>query len=232
MLQDMLALAGRTLPEHADSYAGVYEQWKALNATQTLSKERLQLALGVAWPEKVISQIDGDAIVLSRPSTGDRIPAILIKGHGPAALVVHPKGAAAGLQSPEVKALVKQNRPVLLIDVFQTGSAVAPRHRSHEHFLTFNLSDDACRVQDILTALAFLQQSSSKPVELIGLGDAAVWSYFAAAVAPGPIGLHADISGFHGTDDDFLHFLNVPGIQRAGGLNAAKLALSVQSAAK
>ncbi len=232
MLQDMLALSGRTLPANAASYAGVYAQWKALNASQTLSKERLQLALGVTWPEKVISQLDGDAIILSRPSIGDHIPAILVAGQAPPALVVHPKGAAAALQTPEVAALIKQNRLVLLIDSFQTGSAVAPRDRSHQHFLTFNLGDDACRVQDILTALAFLQQSSSKPVELIGLGNAAIWSYFAAAVAPSPIHLHADLAGFTGTDEDFLHILNVPGIQRAGGLNAAKLALAVQSAAK
>ena len=232
MLQDMLVLSGRTLPANATSYAGVYGQWKALNANQTFSKERLQLALGVTWPEKVISQTDGDAIILSRPSIGDHIPAILIAGQGPPALVVHPKGAAAGLQTPEVAALIKQNRLVLLIDGFQTGSAVAPRNRAHQHFLTFNLSDDACRVQDILTALAFLQQTSSKRVELIGLGNAAVWSYFAAAVAPTPIQLHADLAGFTGTDEDFLHILNVPGIQRAGGLNAARLALAVQSAAK
>jgi hypothetical protein len=232
MLQDMLALSGRTLPAHAASYQEVFQQWKALDANQLFTQERLQLALGVTWPEKVVSQLDGDAIVLSRPSIGDRIPAILIAGEGPAALVVHPKGAAAALQTPEVAALVKQHRLVLLIDAFQTASAIAPRNRSHQHFLTFNLSDDACRVQDILTALAFLQQSSSKPVELIGLGDAAVWSYFAAAVAPVPIHLHADLANFSGSDEDFLRVLNVPGIQRAGGLNAAKLALTVQSAAK
>jgi dienelactone hydrolase len=227
MLQDMLALAGRTLPERAASYQGVFEQWKTLNSVQSSTKERLQLALGVTWPEKVASHLDGDAIVLSRPSVGDRIPAILIAGQGPATLVVHPKGAAAAMQTPEVAALVKQQRLVLLIDAFQTAGAIAPRNRSHKHFLTFNLSDDACRVQDILTALAFLQQSSSKPVELIGLGDAAVWSYFAAAVASAPINLHADIANFSGSDEDFLRVLNVPGIQRAGGLSAAKLALTV-----
>jgi hypothetical protein len=227
-LQDMLALAGRALPQDAASYQGVFQQWKALGSNQTLTKERLELALGVTWPAKVASQLDGDALILSRPSIGDRIPAVLIPGDGPAALVVHPKGAAAALKTSEVAALVKQHRLVLAIDAFQTGSAIAPRNRSHEHFLTFNLSDDACRVQDILTALAFLQQSSSKPVELIGLGDAAVWSYFAAAVAPVPIDVHADLAGFTGTDEDFLRVLNVPDIQRAGGLSAAKLALAVQ----
>jgi dienelactone hydrolase len=225
MLQDMLALQGRTLPSGAVSYDGVYKQWQALNTDLTSAKERLQLALGIAWPEKVVSENTAGGTVLSRPSVGDRVPGILVEGRGPAALVIDPKGAASAKQSPEVAALMKEHRRVLLIDTFQTGSAIAPRNRSHEHFLTFNFSDDACRVQDILTALAFLHQSSG-PVELIGLGNAGVWAYFAAAVAPIPVTLHADISNFNGTDEAFLRVLNVPGIQRAGGLQAAKLALN------
>jgi len=230
MLQDMLALQGRTLPEHAVSYDGVYKQWQALNADQTAAKERLQLAFGAQWPETVISEKTENGIVLSRPSVGDRVPGMLIEGRAPAALVIDPKGAAAARQSPEVATLLKQHRRVLLIDVFQTGSAAAPRNRSHEHFLAFNLSDDACRVQDVLTALAFLQKSQTEPVQLVGVGDAAVWSYFAAALAPKPLELRADVSNFSGKDDDFLRVLNVPGIQRAGGLDAAKFI--VQSAAK
>jgi hypothetical protein len=228
MLQDMLALSGRALPEHAASYQDVYKLWQGLNTDQTSAKERLQLALGTQWPDKVISEKTESGIVLSRPSIGDRIPGILIEGRGPTALVIDPKGAVPGRQSPEVAALLKQHRRVLLIDAFQTGSAAAPRDRSHEHFLTFNLSDDACRVQDILTALAFLQKTPSETIELVGLGDAAVWSYFAAAVSPAPAKLHADISSFTGTDDDFLRLFNVPDIQRAGGLAAAKFALAKQ----
>ena len=139
--------------------------------------------------------------------------------------IIDPKGASAAQQRPKVQDFIKQKRRVLLIDVFQAASAAAPRNRSHNHFLTFNLSDDACGVQDILTALAFLQKSQSKPVELVGSGDAAIWSYFAAAVAPAAVDLHADISSFKGSDEEFLRVLNVPGIQRAGGL-AAKLALT------
>lgn len=224
MLQDMLALQGRKLPDHAADYAGVYQQWQALNTT--LSKERLQLAIGAEWPAKVVSEKTADGIVLSRPNVGDRVPAILIEGKGPAVLVVDPKGAASARQSPEVAELIKQKRRILLIDAFQTGSAVAPRNRSHNHFLTFNFSDDACRIQDILTAAAFL----GGPVEVLGLHEAAVWSYFAAAVSPIPLKLRSETANFNGTDDEFLRVLNIPGIQRGGGLEAAKLALK-QSAA-
>jgi hypothetical protein len=192
----------------------------------TLSKERLQHAIGAEWPTKVISEKTADGIVLSRPAVGDRVPGILIEGKGPVVLVIDPKGAAAARQNAEVAALIKENRRILLLDAFQTGTAVSPRNRSHNHFLTFNFSDDACRVQDILTAAAFL----GGPVEVLGLGDAAVWSYFAAAVSPTPLKLRAPIVNFIGSDEDFLRVLNIPGIQRAGGLQAAKLVLK-QSAA-
>ena len=225
-LQDMLALQGRKLPDNAVDYAGVYQQWQALNTDTTLSKERLQHAIGAEWPTKVISEKTADGIVLSRPAVGDRVPGILIEGKGPVVLVIDPKGAAAARQNAEVAALIKENRRILLLDAFQTGTAVSPRNRSHNHFLTFNFSDDACRVQDILTAAAFL----GGPVEVLGLGDAAVWSYFAAAVSPTPLKLRAPIVNFIGSDEDFLRVLNIPGIQRAGGLQAAKLVLK-QSAA-
>ena len=109
----------------------------------------------------------------------------------------------------------------MLIDAFQTGSAVAPRDRSHKYFLTFNRSDDANRVQDILTALQFLKQSGHSDISLVGLDNAAVWATFAAAVAKMPVQLDAKLGDFRGDDEDFIKRFFVPGIQRAGGLQAA-----------
>jgi hypothetical protein len=61
------------------------------------------------------------------------------------------------------------------------------------------------------------------PIELVALGaSAAVEATFAAAVAPIPVSLKADTSAFHGTDDDFIQYFNVPGIQLAGGWPAAE----------
>jgi hypothetical protein len=109
-----------------------------------------------------------------------------------------------------------------MIDAFQTGTAVAPRDRSVKYFQTFNQTDDACRVQDILTALSFLKQSGFENVRVVGVGKAAVWAQFAAAVAEIPVSLEGDLSGFTGKDSDFLNAFFVPGIQRAGGLKAAR----------
>jgi hypothetical protein len=167
----------------------------------------------------VLSQVDGGHILLGRPGIGDRIPGIWVKGSNPPVLVVDADGADAARRTPEVARLVDAGRSVLMIDAFQTGSAVAPRDRSVRNFLTFNKTDDANRVQDILTALAWLNAPHTR---LVGLGKAAVWCLFAAAVSRQPVDLQADIGGFTGADQDYIDGFFVPGIQRAGGLRAAR----------
>ena len=203
-LQDMLALFGRTPPAGALTYDQIFEQWKhrAPRDSPAQEKDALLRTLGAEWPERVLN----DDKALSRAGQGDRVPYTFIDGKGAPALIVggSPKDAPAG-------------RPALLIEVFKT------RDQSGKHFSAFNHSDDQLRVQDILTALAWLHQKyPTAPVELIGVGTApAVWAEFAAAVAPVPVRLKGDRSAFRGTDEDFLKYFNVPGIQLAGGLAAA-----------
>jgi dienelactone hydrolase len=228
MLQNMLALANRKLPDNALTYPQIFAQWQKTakkqfdeTSSRDALRQRLQLAFAAEWPSEVSSQPGGETIVLSRPGAGDRIPGIWIDGKGTPAVVVHADGAAAARQDPVTAQLLKSGRPVLLIDAFQTGSAVAPRDRSYRVFTGFNQSDDACRVQDVLTALAFVHQKYAGEVELVGVGKGALWARFAAAVAPIPVKLRADTSWFHGSDDEFVKDFNVPLIQRAGGLGAA-----------
>jgi dienelactone hydrolase len=228
-LQDMLALYGRALPPNALGYQQLVEQWIAAATRQSeesseprVLRERLSLALGSEWPARVLSERSGEKIVLSRQGWGDRVPGIGIAGGKQAVLVVHPEGAEAARTIPAVRELTQSRASVLLIDTFQTGSAIAPRDRSVKHFAAFNQTDDACRVQDILTALAFLKQSGHSEISLIGVGKAAVWALFAAAVAGTPVSLDADLAGFGGSDSDFVDKFFVPGIQRAGGLRAAR----------
>ncbi len=219
-LQDMLVLMNRKLPDNAVSFEQFFNEWKRFSNEQTADRrERLSYALAAEWPREVLSQTEGERILLSRAGKGDRIPGIWLKGSGAPAVVVHPDGAQAARHSPEAAKLIAAGRPVLLIDAFQTGTAVAPRDRSVKMFLTFNKSDDANRVQDILTALAWLHTPKT---HLVGLGKAAVWCLFAAAVAGEPVDLEANLGSFTGADQQFLDSFFVPGIQRAGGLQAAK----------
>jgi dienelactone hydrolase len=238
MLQDMLALSGRTLPANALTYAQIFEQWKRMaeaqrdsGAPETL-REALRLALAAEWPEKVESRRDGEGrdsqgrdgqgMLLSRPGAGDRVPGVWFEGRGAPALIVDPDGAAAARQTAAFREIRAAGRPVLFIDAFQTGTAVAPRDRGVRNFLTFNASDDQCRVQDILTALAYLHRDHPESIELIGMKKAGIWAQFAAAVAPVSVKLRREGTVFSGSDDDFIRDFPVPGIQRAGGLRAAE----------
>jgi len=224
----MLALHERSLPEGAGNYAQLFRQWTeaasrqlgGMNDPEHL-RELLALAIKAEQPPEAVAYEQGEQIVLGRPGVGDRVPARWFPGRGQAALIVHESGSEAGLRSPEAAAPRAAGRPVLLIDAFQTGAAVAPRNRSHRHFLTFNLSDDACRVQDILTALRWLARHSTGPVEATGIGRGAVWMLFAAALAREPVKLNGNLGAFQGSDQDFIGRFFVPGIQRAGGLRAA-----------
>jgi len=153
-LQDMLALYGRALPPNALRYEQLVEQWIAAATRQAeetseprVLRERLSLAMGSEWPAHVLSERSGERIVLSRQGRGDRVSGIGIAGGKQAALVVHPDGAEAARRLPAVQELTQNRASVLLIDAFQTASAVAPRNRSVKHFAAFNQSDDACRVR-------------------------------------------------------------------------------------
>jgi hypothetical protein len=144
-----------------------------------------------------------------------------IPGTGKAALVVHPDGSAAARASEDVAALLRDKRPVLMIDAFQTGNAKEPRKTDVPHFATFNRSEDQLRVQDIITALRWLETKGHSNVELIGLSNASIWTRFAAAVAPVKVTLNAKPVFFNGADTEFVNQFFVPGIQRAGGWKTA-----------
>jgi hypothetical protein len=105
---------------------------------------------------------------------------------------------------------------VLLIDLFQTGSARAERNRSAEMFLGFNVTDDAARVQDVAAAVA----SIGGPVEIRAEGRARWWALFGAAVSEGAR-FDFKPAEFQATDAELVRDFFVPGLQRAGGTEAA-----------
>jgi dienelactone hydrolase len=226
--QDLLALSNQRLPENALTYDQLLAQWIAAAKKQNdiadakSIRDRQRLALAAEWPQRVDNEPAGaDRIVLGRPGAGDRVPAVWIPGKGAAMLVVDAAGAAAGRNTEAAKEWVRAGRPLLALDVYQTGEAVAPRPEPGRQHLIFNKSDSANRVQDILTGLVFLVDKSTGQVTLAGSGEAAVWCIFAAAVAHSTVKLQADPGNFRGSDTDFIDHFFVPGIQRAGGLSGA-----------
>lgn len=197
-------------------------------------RERLRYAKAADWPAEVLHETEGERIVLSRTGAGDRVPGIWLPGKGAAALIVDPAGSAAARNSPQARDLIRSGRPVLMIDAYQTGAAIAARASSgsgedshSDHFpLVYSKSDAADRVQDILTALAFLNRAGSSPTTLIPVGEAAIWAFFAAAVAPVHVSVSADAHDFAGEDQQFtrplLRARNPARRRLAGGETAGR----------
>jgi dienelactone hydrolase len=256
MVQQMEVLSNRTLPEGALDLDGVFRVWQERAQAQNdqiqdreFLRERLRQTLAVETPKDVVSEIKGRTIVLSRRH--DRVAGIWIDGKGKAAIVIDAGGSATALQSDAVKQLQGEGRPILLIDAFQTGAAKAPRAgdaavapppklgndadeeqsadaaAGYSKFLTFNVSVDAARVQDILTAVAYVGRKEGS-VDVFASGDAAVWATFAAAVSDVPMTLHGEKLPVLESNADYVQHFNVAGILRAGGLRTARTLANVR----
>jgi len=218
-LLSMLVWQGRSLPSNAVTQEQLFEEWKEAGRRRMAALDapaRRQAMLDtfhVEWPAEVVSERHGEEIVLSRAGRGDRVPGVWIEGKGAPTLVVDPDGVEAARRDPRVAELIHAGRPVLLVDVFQTGKAAMTRDMSGKFFLTFNASDDANRVQDILTALAFLDARKAGKPAVLGIGKAGVWAMFARWMAPVDVTLSGDVESFAGTDEAFVKNLFVPGVQ-------------------
>ncbi len=211
-----------------EGYAQVFETWKVESSLQTqehfdqgAQRDALRNAMAAEWPPQVESAVGGNRIVLGRPGKGDRVNGYWTPGRGAPALIVHSEGINAALRTETAAQLLRAGRPVLIIEPFRSDPTRKQREQSDSYFLSYNRSESADRVQDILTSLAFLKNQYSGRTELIGISDAGIWCIFAAAIAPIPVDVIADLNGFGGSDEDFRDRFFIPGIQRAGGLNTA-----------
>ena len=169
---------------------------------------------------------------IGRVGRGDRVPAALWFPRGKrrnltATLLVHAEGKAA-LEAPGaswVQPLLARGHLVMSIDAFNTGAARAKRDMSDPFFTTYNRTDDSNRVQDILTAIAYLE---SRPdvarVNLAGVGKGGLWSLLARALAPQLHRTLVDVSNFSSEEDGaFLEHLYVPVLRRAGDFKTAAM---------
>jgi dienelactone hydrolase len=228
----------------AEARRGI-DQWKprdreTIEKARETFRERLTFSLlaakpapGELIPEKKASSGSAENLLIGRAGKGDRVPAVWFtpakaNPEVPPTLIVHPDGAqwvtlsaqnAGGL----AKDLLDRGGIVMGIDPFQTGSAKAPRDSSANGFTWFNQTDDANRVQDILTALAYLQKrTGAQTVNLIGLEIAGVWTYFARSLAGPGVDLAADVAQFRAdTDQEYIEKFYIPGLRKAGDFRAA-----------
>jgi hypothetical protein len=197
-----------------------------------------QHALAAEYPEAGnvvgVSEPEGKSgealnLVIGRKNRGDRVPARIWLPKGKpgkaATLLIHSDGIEKAKEEGQtmIRALLKQGQQVMSIDAFNTGSARAQRDMSDQFFTTYNRTDDANRVQDILTAVAYLKkQSGISTVNLVGLDGAGLWVLLARGLAPEIGSSIADVVQFNSSDDSaYLKGLYIPLIRRAGDFQSA-----------
>jgi len=135
-------------------------------------------------------------------------------------LVTAPSDAAQGI----VEALQRANHRVVRINVFAGFTNQTELNRI-KFFTTYNRTLAANRVQDILTALAYVQQRLLTPGEtlsVVGVGEAGLWTLLARGLAPAVGRTVVDVQQFPSENDvAFVQRLPIPGLRRAGDFATA-----------
>ena len=193
-------------------------------------REALSLVLGTSIPlandlrcERRSMEERGDFVqenwILGRVGGDDAIPALFFRGTGTqpqdAVLLASSRGkavfidATTGEPGPLVSQLIKAGKAVLCIDPFLIGEERGTikrteRLRIGKFMDTFQPTDMGYRVQDIITAGAFLRarRDLSDNIAVAGLDDAGIWALFASAVDGRFSTTYADFNGFDSNNDD------------------------------
>ena len=187
-----------------------------------------------AFPTTYQTNLSAKHLVIGRKGVGDAIPAILFSpepqvGHDPVVLIVHPEGkeklidSETGNPLPLITDLLSADRKVLLIDVFGTGEhGDYERSEDANYFTTYNRTTAASRVQDIVTTLhCFTGRGDVSEVNLIGIGEAGLWSLLAAGFTDVK-NVVVDAAEFdNNSDDAFLETLPIPNIRQVGDFRTA-----------
>ncbi len=239
----VLLFYGRQRPQGVTE-AGLVEQrvtaserqLAALKPADAAGLDRFRAVMGVALRQSVAARMPAPSellagensngrLLLGRRGRGDRIPAFLwrpgkVRGSVPVILLVHPDGGEAAGKSALAAELLRRGAAVFSLDAFQTGAHSGTRDASDRFFTTYNRTDDAERVQDILTALAYLKsQPGFSSVDMSGAGRAGLWVLLARALAPvdSVRRTAADAARFDSENDDaYLEKLPIPLLRRAG----------------
>ena len=165
-------------------------------------------------------------------------------------VIIHSEGKSGlfdpdtGMPIPLVQELIAKGHTIVSIDCFRTGEFLYDF--SHERFSDrrkgfldesakesnvpnladtlftgYNRTDDAWRIQDILTVIAATANEYEK-VNLVGLGKAGLWCLAARPLSKGVNKTVVDASKFDPEKkEDWMSCLAIPGIRRTGGLKAA-----------
>lgn len=176
-----------------------------------------------------------EGVILSRNGHGERVRGLFFmpraaKGKMPAALVVDDEGGKKLVDWTTTKPgkllqdLLRADTAVLVVAPFLTAGATREAHdESKGYYHTYNQATMACRVQDILTGLAYLDEHLRVgKCHLIGQGQAGIWCLFARALANNIARTIVDWGRLALDDDsEWVGELYAPGIRALGDVRTA-----------
>ncbi len=243
--EDLLVFNGRKKPAHALDARGVFaaviarsEQRLAtrlaaarIRRFQRETRPALASLLGVDTAPQVAVESLGfrreagyvaEELVLGHTGRGERVRAVFFIPRGPQGKV--PATLIADAPGALVQGLLQAGAAVLAVAPFPTDGAERAGHDEADPlYHAYNQATLACRVQDILTGLAYLgQHLRVGKCHLVGQGEAGICCLFARALASGIGRTVVDWGGRDlGGDQAWSGALFAPGIRALGDVRTA-----------
>lgn len=179
-----------------------------------------------------------ETVILSRKGRGDRVQMVSRTKRDQSVQSIVLVLSAADILEGDEAAKARLNRDELVNSLIQSGSTVVTINSfpgiqnssaasKYKFFTTYNRTDAANRVQDILTALAFINHklkagNQQTAVRVMALDKAGAWALLARGLAPQIDRMTVDAALFDTeSDEEFLKLLPIPGIRRAGDFTTA-----------
>ena len=249
--EDLLVFSGRKKPAHALDAQGIFDAVIArsekqlaarlasarIHRFQWQTRPALANLLGVdATPQVAVESLGfrrkegyvAEELVLGRVGRGERVRAMFFLPRGPQgkvpATLIADAHWADDAPGALAQGLLQAGGAVLVVAPFLADGAEREGHDEADPlYHTYNQATMACRVQDILTGLAYLDQHLRVGKRhLVGQGEAGIWCLFARALTDGVSSTAVDWGGRDlGDDEAWSGALFAPGIRALGDVRTA-----------
>ncbi len=212
------------------------ESAEQLRELEEMFRTGISHAIGSRFPERSeVEVLVGSGAFGVYRRDGRSVRWTSIRGDAPnrghVIVVAHPDGTAARSEAVALLSRVPGSS-VVLIEPFGTGVArvpegIDPARGSTPFFTTFNRTDAAETIYDILTAVAAVfGEPGVRRVDLVGLGSLGPACLIARALVPDEVGADLrtaiDLVGLDSRRAaTYMELLELPNILRIGGLRAA-----------
>ncbi|MFN7930101.1 MAG: acetylxylan esterase [Blastocatellia bacterium] len=137
-------------------------------------------------------------------------------------LIVAPDSQFVSGSQALIDQLTQAGHIVAFLNCFP-GKNGAAENTKFKFISTYNRLNDAHRVQDVVTAISYLNKvKGNGRLNVIGLKEGGLYALLARSYVTGVDQMVVDAAQFDtNNDDDFLKHLNIPGVRRAGDFTTA-----------